>query len=248
MSAENFILISISIVSLISLIGIFTFAQAFERILFALIAFAAGTLLGAAFFDLLPEAIEKSNDIFGYVLAGVLFFFILERFIFWRHCHDGKCDVHAFTYLNLLGDSIHNYIDGMIIAASYMSSIPIGIAATLAIVFHELPQEIGDYGILIYGGFSKRRALFYNFISALAAFLGAISIIFFPFIFFSIENSIAFLLSFGAGGFIYIASADLIPELHKVIDKRKSSIQLIVLILGIAVIWIASIFCNSFIS
>lgn len=243
MSIENYILISIFIVSLISLIGIFTFARAFERMLFALIAFAAGTLLGAAFFDLLPEAMEESSDIFGYVLAGMLFFFILERFIFWRHCHDGKCDVHAFTYLNLLGDSIHNYIDGMIIAASYIASTSIGIASTLAIVFHEIPQEIGDYGILIYGGFSKRKALFYNFITALAAFLGAISIMFFQV---AIENSI--LLSFGAGGFIYIASADLIPELHKVIDKKKSSIQIISLFLGIAIIWIASILCNNFIS
>jgi zinc and cadmium transporter len=111
----------------------------------------------------------------------------------------------------------------MIIAASYMASIPIGIAATLAIVFHEIPQEIGDFGILIYGGFSRRKALFYNFVSALAAFL-AMFMIFFSIHF---ENSISFLLSFGAGGFVYLASADLIPELHKVINKRKSSIQII---------------------
>ncbi|MEM2924104.1 MAG: ZIP family metal transporter [Methanocellales archaeon] len=242
MSIENYILISIFIVSLISLIGIFTFARAFEKMIFALIAFAAGSLLGAAFFDLLPEAMEEGSDIFEYVLAGMLFFFILERFIFWRHCHDGKCDVHAFTYLNLIGDSIHNYIDGMIIAASYIASIPIGITATLAIIFHEIPQEIGDYGILIYGGFSKRKALLYNFIISLAAFLGATFVMFFPVAFFSIGDIIPFLLSFGAGGFIYIASADLIPELHKVIDKKKSSIQIISLFLGIAIIWIASMF------
>lgn len=232
------ILGSVFVVSAISLVGIFTLVlreKMLEKVLFILIAVAAGTLLGAAFLDLIPEAMEERGPgILLYVLCGIVAFFVMERFIFWHHCHDGKCDIHTFSYLNLVGDGVHNFIDGMVIAAAYLTSVPVGVIATIAIISHEIPQEIGDFGILVYGGFSRRKALFYNFLSAITAFVGAILTYFFsPYV----ENSVSFLLAFAAGGFIYIASADLMPELRKEMETKRSFIQLTFLILGICVIW-----------
>ncbi|MFH1773457.1 MAG: ZIP family metal transporter [Methanobacteriota archaeon] len=238
------ILASVFIVSIISLIGIFSLMLReglLKRILFILIAFAAGALLGAAFLDLIPEAMEESKgaNVFGYVLFGILSFFVLERFIFWRHCHDGKCDVHTFSYLNLVGDGVHNFIDGMVIAAAFLTNVPLGVVTTIAIIFHEIPQEIGDFGILVYGGFSRFRALFYNFLSSLTAFIGAISTYFFSSY---IESSLTFLLALAAGGFIYIATADLMPELQKEVDFEKSVVQLFSLIAGIVLLWALILF------
>lgn len=238
------ILASVFIVSIISLIGIFSLMlreALLKRILFILIAFAAGALLGVAFMDLIPEAMEKSPgaNVFGYVLFGILSFFVLERFIFWRHCHDGKCDVHTFNYLNLIGDGIHNFIDGMVIAAAFLTDFALGIVTTLAIILHEIPQEIGDFGILIYGGFSKFKALLYNFLSSLTAFIGAISTYFF---YSYIENSITVLLALAAGGFVYIATADLMPELQKEVDFKKSVVQLLSLIASMLLVWALVLF------
>lgn len=238
------ILASVFIVSIISLIGIFSLVlreALLKRILFILIAFAAGALLGVAFMDLIPEAMEKSPgaNVFGYVLFGILSFFVLERFIFWRHCHDGKCDVHTFSYLNLIGDGIHNFIDGMVIAAAFLTDFALGIVTTLAIILHEIPQEIGDFGILIYGGFSKFKALLYNFLSSLTAFIGAISTYFF---YSYIENSITVLLALAAGGFVYIATADLMPELQKEVDFKKSVVQLLSLIASMLLVWALVLF------
>ncbi len=239
------ILLTVFIVSLISLIGIFSLLlkeNMMERILFILVSFAAGSLLGAAFLDLLPEAIgeDLNLEIFNYVLLGIILFFIMEKFLYWYHCHKGKCNVHTFTYLNLIGDGIHNFIDGIIIATSFLVSIPLGTVTSLAIILHEIPQEMGDFGILVYGGLSKRRALFYNFISALTAFLGALIAYFFLS---RTDNFAPFIIAFAAGGFIYIACSDLIPELHKERDVKKSSLQFILLLTGIAVIFfVKSIF------
>ncbi|MDI6655467.1 MAG: ZIP family metal transporter [Candidatus Hydrothermarchaeota archaeon] len=238
------ILASVFIVSIISLIGIFSLMLReglLKRILFILIAFAAGALLGAAFLDLIPEAMEESQgaNVFGYVLFGILSFFVLERFIFWRHCHDGKCDVQTFSYLNLVGDGVHNFIDGMVIAAAFLTNVPLGVVTTIAIIFHEIPQEIGDFGILVYGGFSRFRALFYNFLSSLTAFIGAISTYFFSSY---IESSLTFLIALAAGGFIYIATADLMPELQKEVDFEKSVVQLFSLIAGILLLWALILF------
>lgn len=231
------ILLSVFLVSAISLVGILTLSlkeKFLERVLFVFIAIAAGTLLGVAFLDLIPEAMERGgSNVFLYVLFGIVAFFVLERFVFWHHCHDGKCGVHAFSYLNLVGDGAHNLIDGMVIAAAYLVSIPLGLATTIAIALHEIPQEIGDFAILIYGGFSRKKALFYNFLSALAAFLGVAL----TFLFSSTGGFFNFVLAFAAGGFIYIASADIMPELQKEMEFKKSLLQLLCLIGGIALIW-----------
>lgn len=235
------ILIAVLIVSLVSVLGILIFfrEKTLNRILFFLVSFAAGTLLGAAFLDLLPEALEggfkESVPIF--ILTGILSFFILEKFLYWHHHHTGHEHekVHGFTYLNMIGDAIHNFLDGVVIAISFMSNTALGIITTIAIIAHEIPQEIADFSILIYGGFSRTKALVYNFLTALTAVVGALVAYFFSS---AIENSSIFLTSLAAGGFIYIASTDLIPEIHKEKDLKKSLLQLALLALGIFLIWL----------
>jgi zinc and cadmium transporter len=223
------------LVSLISLIGIFTFGiktKTFDNILVLLVGFAAGGLIGGAFLHLLPEAVEqcRCDLVFFYALVGFTIFFLMERYLYWRHCHNGVCDVHTFTYLNLIGDGVHNFTDGLIIAASFVTDFRLGVATTLAVIFHEIPQEIGDFGILVYGGFSKRKALMFNFICALTAILGAII----GYVLSSITNNFSlFLIAFTAGGFIYIAASDLIPELHKQKDIKRANIAFITFILGL---------------
>lgn len=229
------ILLSVVIVSLIAFIGILFIGlkeKLFNRITVLLVGFASGTLLGGAFLHLLPEALSSGGDAtstFLYVISGILVFFILEKFFYWRHCHEKNCPTHAFVYLNLFGDGIHNFIDGMVIAATFMTSIELGLVTTLAVVFHEIPQEIGDFGILVYGGLERRRAMLYNFISAITAVLGALTTYFLAYL----QSLGVILVPFAAGGFIYIAATDLIPELHKKAQTGESLIQLTLILLGI---------------
>lgn len=229
------ILISTFVVTIISLIGIFTLAikdKWLDKALFCLIGFSAGSLIGSAFLHLLPEALEKTKSVvtFYYLILGIILFFLMERYFYWRHCHDGICDVHAFSYLNLIGDGLHNFIDGVIIAVSFTVSLKIGIVTTLAVIFHEIPQELGDFGVLVYGGFTKYKALFYNFISALTAIIGAITGYFISDVATGFSN---FILPLTAGGFIYIATSDLIPEIHKQSNLRRSAFAFIAFLLGI---------------
>jgi len=235
------ILSSTLLVSLISLVGIFTLLikdKLLEKILFILIGFSAGALIGSAFLHILPEAIKKSNSIavFYYLILGLVLFFLLERYFYWRHCHEGVCDIHAFSYLNLIGDGFHNFIDGMVIAASFTLSIKLGLVTTLAIILHEIPQEIGDFGVLIYGGFSKQKALLYNFISALAAMIGAIVGFFLSDFALGFSN---FILPLTAGGFVYIAASDLIPEIHRESNQRRSTAAFIAFLFGIILMALA---------
>jgi len=230
-------------IALIAFVGVFALVmkeQLLNKILIILVSLSAGVLMGSAFIHLLPEAIEtaEGSDIFTFVLVGFVLFFILEKLLHWRHCHNGKCDVHVFHYMNLIGDSIHNFIDGLIIAASFIVSIPLGITTTIAIAAHEIPQEIGDFGVLIYGGFKRKRAVILNFIVALTVVIGGIVGYF---ISKSIENTVVFLLPFAAGGFIYIAATDLIPEIKKEIDIRKSMLTMGVFILGMLIMWLTKI-------
>lgn len=238
-----YIFSSVFFVSLISLIGIFILSLSkdkLKQILIYLVSFSAGGLLGDVFFHLLPEATEGigfSLRISLYLLAGIIICFILEKFIYWRHCHiiASKDHPHPFSFLILFSDSLHNFIDGLIIGASYLANISLGITTTLAVIFHEIPQEIGDFASLIYGGFKKQKALFYNFLSALTAILGAIFILIFKDYF---KGLIFFLIPFAAGNFIYIAGSDLIPELHKEFEIKKSIFQLIFFIAGLAVMFV----------
>lgn len=222
-------------VSLISLVGVLTLglkSKMFDDMLVMFVAFAAGGLIGGAFLHLLPEAVEKCSCelVFLYALIGFSVFFLMERYLYWRHCHHGVCDIHAFTYLNLVGDGLHNFVDGLIIAASFMVSLKLGIVTTLAVIMHEVPQEIGDFGILVYGGFSKSKALLYNFLSALMAMIGAL-------IGYALsgvtENISIFLVPFTAGGFIYVGASDLLPELHKQKDIKRANIAFVTFIMGL---------------
>lgn len=239
------ILVSTFIVSLISFIGIITLSlkdKLLEKILFGLIGFSAGALIGGAFLHILPEALEKteSTTVFLYLILGLVLFFLMERYLHWRHCHEeGKCKIHPVTYLNLIGDGFHNFLDGMVIAVSFIASFRLGITTTLAVIFHEIPQELGDFGVLIYGGFTKKKALLYNFLTALTAIVGAIAGYFISGI---VAGFSHFILPLTAGGFIYIATSDLIPEIHKETNLKRSTFAFLAFLFGIA--FMASIrFC-----
>lgn len=234
-------LISVVVVSLVSFVGVFSLIlrpKLLQEMLLVLVSLSAGALFGDAIIHLLPEAAENgfSLSISIYVLAGILTFFLLEKIIHWQHCHlpaqkhQGKKHIHRLGIINLIGDGLHNFIDGLIIAGSYLISPPTGIATTMAVVFHEIPQEIADFGVLIYAGFSRQRALFFNFISATLAIAGGI----FGYVLgSSSEQFIQFLLPFTAGGFIYVAGSNLIPELHKGCDTTESLWHIVALIVGI---------------
>lgn len=238
-----------SAVAFFALIGIFTVSlteKTLHKILFVLIAFSAGTILGAVNFDLLPKAIElvEGFNAFIYLTLGFLSFFFLERFIYWYHGHPHERDICDKTkegkvtknmaYLNLLGDGVHNFVDGMVIAVSFLTGFPVGLAATIAVIFHELPQEIGDYGILIYAGFKRRSALLLNFAVALMVYLGGIVAMYYIE---NVETLTGLLLALSAGGFLYLGASELIPELHKERDFRRSLIQFIIFIAGMILIW-----------
>jgi len=231
---------SASLVSIISLIGIATLTLRDEllgKIVLGLVGFSAGALMGGAFLHLMPEALEASEStlVFSYVIIGFILFFLLERLLYWRHCHDGRCDVHIFTYLNLVGDGIHNFVDGLIIAASFISGIQLGVVATLAVILHEIPQELGDFGVLVYGGLSKAKALFYNLLSALTAILGAFIGYF---VSSYVESFTVLLVPLAAGGFIYVSGSDLVPELHKETEMRRSMLSFGFFLVGILFMWV----------
>lgn len=236
-------------VSLISFIGALTLAlsaRILQKILLGLVSLAAGTMLGAVFFDLLPESLEllgaaNINSVLAFTLAGIISFFVIEKFIYWHHHHYHHYSEHpeakdkkirSFAYLNLIGDGVHNFFDGVIIAVSFVVSPQLGFVTTLAVALHEIPQEIGDFGLLIYGGFTKSRALFFNFLSALAAIAGAVMAFYF-----AAAEAIGFVLPFVAGGFLYIALTDLLPELSHDAKAASSIVQLAMISVGIAIMW-----------
>ena len=231
------ILASVTAVSLVSFVGIFFIGlkeAILGRILMALVAFASGSLIGAVFFDLIPEAAESGQAVWLNVVVGIVFFFIMEKFLYWRHCHDETCEVHSFAYLNLFGDGVHNFVDGVLIAASFLVSASLGFTTSLAVVFHEIPQELGDFGVLLYGGLGKKKALTYNFLSAITAIIGAVVTYFLAS---QLQGLAQLLVPFAAGGFLYIAATDLMPELHKRTQMKDSAIQLSTLLAGIALMF-----------
>lgn len=223
------------VVSLISFVGIIFISvreKIFEKVIFWLVSFASGAFIGIAFLRMIPNSIEKNPGAVYTVVLGIFIFFLLEKFFYWRHCHEGKCEFHSFGYLNLVGDSLHNFIDGMVIAASFVTDIKLGLLTTLAIIIHEVPQELGDFGVLIYSGFSKKKALVLNFLTALFAVFGGI-------VGYLFSEKVALvrynLIPFAAGGFIYISLVDLVPELHKKFSLSESVLQLFFILLGILI-------------
>ncbi|HLD60330.1 MAG TPA: ZIP family metal transporter [Candidatus Bilamarchaeaceae archaeon] len=244
------ILIATIVVSLVSLVGVLISSKKQEKgemFLLLMVSFATGTLLAGAFFDLLPESVELlgAEQASFFVLLGLLVFFLLERFVFWHHHHheDHKHE-KPLAYLTLIGDGLHNFFDGAAIAASFMIGPHIGVPTTLAIMAHEIPQEIGDFSLLVYSGFTKSKALLFNLLSAFAAVLGALFFFYFSTI---IDNLNGFGLAFTAGMFIYIAGVDLIPELFHNVEKGKHKLntdllQTATILLGIVAIYVIRIF------
>lgn len=209
-----------------------------------LAAFAAGTLLGSAFFDLLPEAAHESEElgtnVFSWALIGIVLFFSLERFIHWFHHHEGHHEHEKETQSTLplivIGDTVHNFVDGIVIAATFLISIPLGIITTLAVASHEIPQEIGDFGLMLHKGLSRSRIILINIVSASAAFLGAIlTFVFGNFL----EGYIPVFLALTAGFFIYIATSDIIPEIHYEKNRRFALIKSALLVIGVFAIWLS---------
>jgi len=238
-----FILISVFIVSLISFVGVVTFAvrkSRLERLLFFFVSFATGAMFGGAFLHMLPEATEEGGaGVISFVIVGIMAFFIIERFLCWQHCHKKPyCKVHTFAYMNLVGDGVHNFIDGVVIGTSYLVSTQLGVATTIAIVLHEIPQELGDFAVLLYGGFGKEKALALNFLTALTAVLGALAAFYVMPLF---ESYIPLLLAFAAGGFVYIAGSDLVPELRKESDLRSSFLAMLFMLIGVGVLWLTKL-------
>jgi zinc and cadmium transporter len=208
-----------------------------RRGLVYLISFSAGALLGDVFLHLLPEISSTGLTVglSAWVLAGVGVFFVMEKVLRWEHCHGHVTDehVHEFAKMNLVGDGVHNLLDGLVIAASYMVSIPAGIATTVAVGLHEIPQEIGDFGVLLHGGFSRGKALMLNFASGLLALVGALVGLWLG------SEVSPVIVALAAGGFIYIAGSDLLPELHKHSDDlRKNLGQIVALALGVGVMFL----------
>ena len=233
------ILVSVFLVSAVSFVGILGLARKglIHRLMLPLVSFAAGALLATGLLDLLPEALADAQSIgitsqtlFTAVLAGILVFFAIERLLHWHHHHTGRKDVHAFNWLNIIGDGVHNFLDGVAIAAAFLTSPGLGVATTIAVIAHEIPQEIGDFSLLLYGGWSIGKALTWNFLSALTAVAGAVVAYAASS---ALSGSIPLLGGFAAGCLIYIAAADLVPELHKEENFRKSLLQIILFLVGI---------------
>jgi zinc and cadmium transporter len=241
---------SVILVSLISLVGLFSLGlkQAFlKRITFLLVSLSVGALFGDAIIHLIPEAFNEIGNpsiVSLAILIGIMLFFVLEKFIRWHHSHEHSCDteecetkekkIHPMGALILTSDALHNMVDGIIIGVSYFISIEVGIATTIAIILHEIPQEIGHFAVLIHSGYSKTKAILFNFFSSLSAILGTAIVFIFGK---NIDSYIPFLIAFAAGGFIYIAGSDLVPELHKTSSKKHSILQFIAIVVGIAIMF-----------
>jgi zinc and cadmium transporter len=229
----------LSSIGVIILIAAFLFIQEkIQKVLVpCLISYATGTLLTASLLGLIPEALESGLSlklILLTVLIGIILFFILEKIVILRHCHELECDRHKTAgYMVIIGDAFHNAIDGVVIAASFLSSIPLGIAAGISVIMHEIPQEVGDFGVLLYSGYSKWKALLWNIISSLTTLIAAITAYYALGI---ISAVTPYVMAISAASFLYIALTDLYPELHHRGGFRNSICQFIIMLIGVGTI------------
>lgn len=240
MNSISMAILASILMSMISLVGVIFFKvrkKVLKEELLAMVGLATGALLGDAFLHLIPEAVEmvNPNEVGMWAIGGIMIFFILEKFLKWRHCHDVDCHEESqLAWMSLAADSIHNLIDGLIIGSSFMVSIPLGIGTSLAVLMHEIPQEIGDLAILVHSGLTLKKATMMNFSSAFFSLLGVILV----WIVGSKVNIYGQLMGLTAGGFVYLAASDLIPELHRHQSKNRDSFwQLITVTLGIAIMY-----------
>jgi zinc and cadmium transporter len=235
-------LASVTIISLVSIVGVLLIKAKIElgkKRLMYMVSFSVGGLFGGAFLHLLPESLEihTAETVSLMVLTGILSSFLIEMLLKWRHCHIPTCDDHppTFVYMNLLGDGVHNFIDGIVVGGAYLSSQGLGVATSLAIILHEIPQEIGDFGVLLYGGIEYRKALLFNLLSGLTALIGAfLALLLGEFV----EGITGYLLPFALGNFVYIAGSDLVPELQDEKPLDETLIQFILMIVGITLLYL----------
>ncbi len=239
--------ILVSIIAVFAAIPFFMKKQIPHSVLIVLMSLSVGTLLGGVFLHFLPELVEEgyTTSVALSIIAGFLVFLLLEKFIHWHHskkAEDGCGCGHSHAYhlapLNIIGDGMHNFLDGLVIAGSYAVSLPLGIAATISVIFHEIPQEIADFGILLYAGLTKTRALLFNFLSATAAIAGAIVGIIFTEKIHGFSNII---IPFAIGNFVYIAASNLVPELHKHCKITETIIHIIAICAGVGIMLLVAI-------
>jgi zinc and cadmium transporter len=230
-----YILASTVLISLGALAGAVTLVlnrKRLQTILLALVSLSAGTLMGGAFLHLLPESLEflETETAFLLTLSSFVGFFLIERVLHWHHCHDSEHEMHTVGHMNLIGDAVHNFLDGMILAAAYSVDINVGIATTLAVALHEIPQEISDFGVLLHSGFKVKKALILNYAVALTTVLGGV----FGYILAGQAEVLSiYLMPIAAGGFIYIAAADLMPEIRQERRLNVSLFHMGIFIVGI---------------
>lgn len=239
MTTLNSIIVANVIISLGSLIGAVTIGVKKEKLsswLMTLVSLSAGALMGGAFLHLLPEAIESQGGEKPLITALTAFigFFMIERGLHWRHCHKSDCKRHLLGQMNLIGDGVHNLIDGLVISGAFMTSNNLGIITTLAVALHEIPQEISDYGVLLYAGWSKQKALWANLTVALISVIGGIGGFFLAG---KVEGVTVYLMAIAAGGFIYIAASDLMPELRKETNKNRSLRTIVGFLFGVGLMY-----------
>lgn len=240
MSTLTWIVGSGLLMSAIALVGSVTLIlkeATLQKIILPLVAFAAGSLIGGAFFHMIPAGMEKITDttvLFGWLLAGFTLFFVLEQFLHWHHCHRARASCkQPLTYLILIGDGLHNFIGGLAIAGIFLVDIRLGIMAWLAAAAHEIPQELGDFGVLIHGGWRKRTALFFNVLSGLTFLLGGLVAYAASF-----TIDVAFLIPFAAGNFIYIGASDLVPEVTKHKNLKNNFLNFVSFVVGILLMYL----------
>lgn len=243
MNTLGWILLSTFSMSLISFVGVFALylkEKSLQAITLPLVSMSAGALLGGAILHMIPESIEEIGNyeaVWIWVLVGFSLFFLLEQFIHWHHCHKTPCEhKEPVTYLILMADGLHNFIDGLAIAGAFLVDFHVGIVTWFASAAHEIPQEFGDFGILIHGGWKKSKALWFNFLSGLTMVLGGIL----AFVF-SADHDVSFLLPFAAGNFIYIAASDLIPEVKHSEHITTNVIHFASFLLGIVIIFLVGV-------
>ncbi len=246
MQITLYTLSAVVLTSLLSFLGIFFFLfeeSTIRKSLLYFVSVSTGALLGDVFIHIIPELAETPETFSSslvILLGGILFSFVLEKVIHWRHCHVLPSDAHSHHHhhpmgiISVVGESMHNFIDGLVIAAAFLASVPIGISTTLAVVLHEIPHEVGNVAILLHSGYSRKRALLLNCLSAVTSIVGAVIVLLFSA---SDSNFVAFILPFAAGNLLYIAGSDLIPELHKETALRKTLGQLVCIVLGMLLMY-----------
>lgn len=232
-----------SAIALVGSVALVLSESTLKKIVLPLVAFAAGSLIGGAFFHMIPAGmakIENTTVLFAWLLAGFTLFFVLEQFLHWHHCHRAQASCkQPLTYLILIGDGLHNFIGGLAIAGTFMVDIRLGIMAWLAAAAHEIPQELGDFGVLIHGGWRKQTALLFNLLSGLTFLLGGLVTYAASF-----TIDVAFLIPFAAGNFIYIGASDLVPEVTKHEDLRKNILNFVFFVIGVLLMYAIKIVLN----